>query len=167
MLVRRELPERPVFPALRTLFNWDPFREMMPVFGTEPEMEARFVPMFEVKETPASFVFYADLPGIEEKHLDITLTANRLTVSGKREEEREEKGEIFYLHERSYGTFTRTFTLPDGIDGEHVTAELKAGVLTIVVPKEPEHQPRKVSVKGVVEGVVEKVKGALEKGAKA
>jgi HSP20 family protein len=129
----------------------------------ETQMGARFFPAFEVKETREAYAFRADLPGVEEKNVEITLTANRLTVSGKREEEKEEQGGAFYVSERTYGAFTRSFTLPEGIDGEHITAELTAGVLEIVVPKKPEAQPRKVTLKGVIE----KVKGAIEKGAKA
>jgi HSP20 family protein len=144
--------------------KWDPFREIAaPLFGMEPQMKARFFPAFEVKETKEAYAFRAGLPGIEEKDIEITLTANRLTVSGKREEEKEQKGDVFYINERTYGTFTRSFTLPEGIDGEHVTAEVTGGVLNIVVPRKPESQPRKVALKGVVE----KVKGAIEKGAKA
>jgi HSP20 family protein len=163
MLVRREVPHTSLLPALRNLMTWDPFREIAPFFGMENEAEARFLPHFEIKESTQAYVFKADVPGVEEKDIDIALMANRLTVGGKRVQERLEQGETYYTSERSYGTFTRTFTLPEGIDAEHVEAELKGGVLTIIVPKLPELQPRKVTVKGVIE----KVKGALEKGAKA
>jgi len=65
----------------------------------------------------------------------VSVAGNRLTISGKREAEKEDKGETFYTYERSYGSFTRTFTLPDQTDGEHVNAQLKNGELTVVVPK--------------------------------
>ena len=126
----------------RELLRWDPFREMMPA----PSGEYAFVPAFEVKETKEGYLFKADLPGVYEKDLDITRTGNRLTVSGKREAEREEKGDTFYMMERSYGSFTRAFTLPEGIDGDHIRADLKDGVLTLMVPKTPEHQPQKILV---------------------
>lgn len=166
MLVRRELPQRPalpVMPMLRSLMSWDPFREMAPLLGIEGETEERFAPTFGVTETKTAYVFKADVPGVEEKDIEITVTANRLTVTGKREEEKHEEGELHYACERSFGAFTRSFTLPEGIDVEHVEAELKGGVLAIVVPKNPELHPRKVTV----QGVIEKVKGVLEKGAKA
>jgi HSP20 family protein len=127
----------------RDLLRWDPFREMMPSF---PTAELAFAPAFEVKETKDGFVFKADVPGVKEQDLDITHTGNRLTITGKREAEHEEKSDTYYASERSYGSFTRAFTLPDGVDGDHVRAELNAGVLTIVVPKLPEAQPKKISV---------------------
>jgi len=152
-LIRRE-PELPAtletrwdpFRVMRELINWEPFAEMLPV-------EPVFVPRFEVKEAKDSYVFKADLPGIEEKNLDITLTGNRLTVSGKREAEKKTEEERFYAYERSYGTFTRAFTLPEGADAEHAQAELKAGVLTVVIPKMPEHQPKKIALKGEGKGL--------------
>ena len=128
----------------RDLLRWDPFREMT-VYPTFPS-EMTFSPAFEVKETKDAYLFKADLPGIYEKDLDISRTGNRLTVSGKRESEKEDKGDTFYAMERSYGYFTRSFTLPDGIDEEHIRADLKDGVLTIAIPKKPEAQPKKISV---------------------
>ena len=138
---------------MRDLMNWDPFAEMLPQIGGE----SLFAPRFEVKENKDAYVFKADLPGIEEKDLEITLTGNRLTVSGKREAEERNEGERYYAYERSYGTFSRSFTLPDGADVEHAEGDLKGGVLTVTVPKKPEHQPRKLSLKNLGE----KVRGAL------
>jgi len=86
------------------------------------------------------------MPGIEEKNLDVKLTNNRLTVSGKRETEKTEQNETYYATERSYGSFSRSFTLPDGLDGEKVAAELEKGVLTITVTKKPEAAAKKVNV---------------------
>jgi HSP20 family protein len=128
----------------RELLRWDPFREMLPSFAMP---ETAFTPAFEVKETNEGYSFKADLPGVAEKDLEITSTANRLAIAGKREAEREEKGETFYTCERSYGSFQRTFTLPDGIDGEHIKAALDNGVLTVFVPKLPASQPRKIEIK--------------------
>jgi HSP20 family protein len=137
------------FRAARELFRWDPFHEMAP-FGFLTE-GAPFTPAFEVKETKESYLFKADLPGVKEADLDITRTGNRLTVSGKREAEKEERAETYYAYERSYGSFTRSFTLPEGIDGEHIRADLKDGVLTLVIPKTPEAQPKKISLKSLFE----------------
>lgn len=127
----------------RELFRWDPFREMAPSFAM-PELQ--FNAAFEIKETKDGYSFKADVPGVYEKDIEITRTGNRLTIAGKREFEREDKGETYYAAERSYGSFTRTFTLPDGIDGDHVRAELKDGVLTVFVPKLPEAKPQKITV---------------------
>lgn len=129
----------------RELMRWDPFREMVP--STLFPTEMPFAPAFEVKETQAGYTFKADLPGVADKDLEITRTGNRLSISGKRESEREEKGDTYYTMERSYGSFSRTFTLPDGVDDEHIQAELKDGVLTLIAPKLPESQPKKIALK--------------------
>lgn len=137
------------FRTIRSLIAWDPFREMAPILPTLPieERIAAFSPAFEVKETNDSFVFKADVPGVKQEDLDVTVTGDRLCVAGKREAEGEEKGDRFYSHERSYGSFTRAFTLPVGADPEHVHAELKEGVLSLVVPKKPGAQPKKIAIK--------------------
>lgn len=133
------------FQMLRDVLRNDPFTEMVPAwFGEE---SAAYLPAFDVKETPQAFIFKADLPGVKEADLDVRLAQNRLMIRGKREEEKSEKGDTFYTYERSYGSFTRSFTLPEGVDAEKVKAELKEGVLTIDVPKKPEIQPKKISVK--------------------
>ena len=102
---------------------------------------------FEVKETKEGYLFKADVPGIKDNDLTINLSGNRLTVSGKREEEKKQETETYFSFERSYGSFTRSFTLPEGIDGDKVHANLKDGVLSILVPKKPEAQPKKVAIK--------------------
>jgi HSP20 family protein len=127
----------------RELLHWDPFREMSILPSFEP---AGFAPHFEVKETDSAYVFRADVPGVQEKDIEVTHTGNRVTIGGKRESEKQEKGETWYVSERSYGTFQRAFTLPDGIDGDHIRAELKDGVLQVTVPKLPEVQPRKIAI---------------------
>ena len=130
---------------------WDPFRIMLEMFG-EPSREAfsgptaGFVPEFEVLERKDAYVFRADLPGVKQDDLEIHLTENRLTVAGKREAEERKEGERYYAYERTYGTFTRSFSLPEGVDAEHVRAELKDGVLSLVVPKKPEVQPKKIQI---------------------
>jgi HSP20 family protein len=129
---------------MRDLMRWDPFGEMLPNLSTLEA--AAFAPNFEVKETKESFVFTADMPGVKESDLEVRLTQNRLTISGKREAERVEKTDQFYAAERSYGSFTRGFTLPEGIVADKIQAELKAGVLTLLVPKKPEAQPKKIEV---------------------
>ena len=132
------------FRMMREMMRWDPFSELGPSW---PTLESqRFVPSFEVKETEEGFVFTADLPGVAEKDLDVRLTQNRLSVSGKRESEKSKQGDTYYATERSYGSFTRVFTLPTGIEENKIHAELKSGVLTVSVPKKPEAQPKKVSV---------------------
>ena len=78
--------------------------------------------------------------------MQIALTGNRLTISGQREQEQKSEGEQYYASEISYGSFTRSFTLPDGTDPDNVRADMKAGVLSVTVPKKPEVQPRKIEI---------------------
>ncbi len=132
--------------TMRGLLSWDPFREMAP-FPTVEDRGVTFSPAFDIKETKDAYLFKADVPGIQEKDLEVTVTGNRLTVSGKREEEKEEKSDRYYSYERSYGSFSRSFTLPDGADLEKLNASLESGVLNITVPKKPEVQPKKIAVK--------------------
>ena len=150
LIVRRNGGELPRIPTEGEPFHWmhwDPFRQMAP-FLTGEEQPARFTPAFEIKETKDGFVFKADVPGIKEKDLEITMTGNRLTISGKREAEKEETTDSYYARECSYGGFTRAFTLPEGTDGNnHIRAELNQGVLTLLLPKRPELQPRRIEVK--------------------
>jgi len=152
--VRRENGNRPAplaswearrdpLRVMRDLINWDPFGEMIPFASQLP---AGFVPSFEVKETKDAYVFKADVPGVKESDLDITVTGNRLTVSGKREAEKQEQTDRYYSYERSYGYFTRAFTLPEGVDMSAVHADLKEGVLTLSVRKTPEAQPKKIAI---------------------
>lgn len=151
-IMRRNNNDRPTPPAapewepvrmMRDLFQWDPFREMAPL----ATREFGFDPDFDVKETKDGYVFTADMPGIKLADLDIALYGNRLTVSGKRESEQRDEKDRYYTYERSYGAFTRSFTLPEGIDSEHASADLKDGVLVIAVPKKAEAQPKKITVR--------------------
>ena len=130
--------------TFQDLLRWDPFAEMAPLFG---KSDVGIMPNIEVKETESSLVFRADLPGVKEKDLSISVTGNRLTLSGKREEEEEKKeGDRYYAYERWYGSFSRTFTLPDGCDADGAKADLKDGVLTIEVPKKESAQARSIAI---------------------
>lgn len=131
------------FQAMRELFRWEPFQ--LPVASAFPELGS-FVPRFDVKETKESFVFSADLPGIAEKDVQVQLSENRLSISGHREAEKTEQNDTYYASERSYGSFTRSFVLPEGVDADKAHAELKHGVLKVAVPKRPEAQPRQIAV---------------------
>ena len=131
--------------------NWDPFRLMesmlnlQPAYGRSTE-SVPYMPHFDVKETKDGYIFSADLPGVKEEDLDISLTGNQLVISGKRESVEQKDTERYHLSERSYGRFTRSFTLPDGIAGDNVTAHLTNGVLTLTVGKRPEVQPRRIKL---------------------
>ena len=149
LTVRRNVGDihRPSTEAERFRWmHWDPFHEMAPSWPDE--QSARFAPDFEVKETKEGYVFKADVPGVKEKDLEITMTGNRLTITGKREAETEESTDTYYACERSYGSFTRSFTLPEGTGGgDRIRAELNQGVMTLLLPKKPELQPRRIELK--------------------
>jgi HSP20 family protein len=155
-LIRRNQGEQPrAGQQLQRGAEWDPFRMMREMMRFDPfgdlgigwQQPTSFIPAFEVRETENAYLFKADLPGVKDEDLDISLNANRLTVTGKREAEERVENETYYAYERSYGSFTRSFTLPDGIDGDHVQADLREGVLTLTVPKKPEMQPKKIQLK--------------------
>jgi HSP20 family protein len=130
---------------------WDPFRMMREMFsadawpaGWADLAPASFNPSFELKEGAEGYTFRADLPGVNEKDVEISIQGNRISVSGKRESEQKKESEKLYVYERSYGSFSRSFTLPDDIDSDKTTAQLKDGVLTVMVPKRPGAQAKRV-----------------------
>jgi len=148
-------------PTTRRTRGLDPFERMQELMGLEPieqmgrwfgtDQTWNFIPAFEVKETNDAYIFKADLPGVKEEDLDITLTGDRITISGKRENELQEDSDRFYAYERSFGSFSRSFTLPEGVDVEHCVADLKDGVLHLRLSKLPEVQPKRIQV-GTSEG---------------
>ncbi len=156
--------------GLQRTREWDPFQQMQEMMGLDPfelmnqwltsgrQGLPTFVPAFEVKETKEAFIFKADVPGVEEKDLEITLTGDRIVVSGKRESEKREESDRFYAYERSFGSFSRAFTLPEGVDADHVQADLKGGVLTLTLPKRPEVQPKRIKVASGTTEPAEKAK---------
>jgi HSP20 family protein len=129
-------------------FYRNPFGMMRDMFREPMGMQgADFNPQIEVRETTEAFLIKADMPGIKKDDIEINLHGSRLTISGKREQEHEEKsGDQIYAYERSFGSFTRAFTLPDTVDTEHITSELKEGVLSLVIPKKASSQPRKIQI---------------------
>jgi HSP20 family protein len=135
-----KLARDPYSVARDLIFGWDPF------FGGTREPTA-FLPTFEVKETNEAFLIKADLPGVEDKNLDINVHNGVLTVAGHRDAEERKEGETYALYERQYGSFSRSFSLPDIADGERIEAKLDRGVLTLAIPKKAEAKPRKIAIK--------------------
>jgi HSP20 family protein len=129
---------RDPFQVARELLSWDPF------FGAR--QVSAFVPAFEVKETNEAFVLKADVPGVVESDIDIAVHNNVLTVSGTRHAEERKEGDSFALYERQYGSFSRSFSLPDTADGERIEAKLDSGVLTLSIWKKAEAKPRKIAL---------------------
>jgi len=151
-VVRKPSQSAAAQPSVLT--EWDPFRMMESLLRFDPyselaqprRSEATFLPRFDVKETKDGFLFKADLPGLKEEDAEISVTGNRLTISGKRDVEEQKEGENHYLIERTFGTFSRSFTLPDSADTDKIKASMKDGVLTLNIPKRTESQPRRISI---------------------
>ncbi len=141
-------------PMRGALSRMDPFRMVREMFQ-DPfggmgllATETAFRPSLDVTEGNDAFVINVDLPGVSEDDLDVQVTGNRLTVSGQREAEETREGERYVAIERSHGSFSRSFVLPDSADLEHVQAQLRNGVLEIKVPKLHEMKGRKVAIQG-------------------
>jgi HSP20 family protein len=105
-------------------------------------------PLLDLSETETAVEVRMDLPGVTAKDIDIQISGNVLTVRGQRQEEKEEKGRAFHRVERSYGSFSRSVTLPCPVAESEVAAEYRDGVLTITLPKTEESKPHKIKVKG-------------------
>jgi HSP20 family protein len=108
-----------------------------------------FSPSVDVKETEKEIVVKAELPGIEEKDMEVSVTDDALTIRGEKKEEKEEKGKGYYHIERSYGSFHREISLPAGVDADNVHAGFKNGVLTVKIPKKESaaDKRKKVTIK--------------------
>lgn len=127
---------------LDTLDRWfEEFR--LPEFATE-----RFiVPAFDVSETDEHIIVKADLPGVDVKDIDISIVGNVLTVKGEKKQEKEEKNESYHRIERSYGSFSRSISLPAEVNPEAVEAVYKDGVLKLTIPKAEKSKPKKIEIK--------------------
>ena len=108
----------------------------------------RWVPPMDLVEADDHFVLKADLPGMAEDDVAIEVQDNVLTISGSREAEHERKEQGWYRLERSYGSFSRSLTLPDGVDTDKVEARFDRGVLELRIPKPEERKPRRISIGG-------------------
>jgi len=109
--------------------------------------EGEWMPLVDVSETGKEVLVNAEVPGMDPKDIDISLSGNLLTLKGERKHEEEKKGKSFHRIERSYGAFTRTIQLPAEVDSNKVDASYKDGVLTIRMPKTKEESVRKIEVK--------------------
>ena len=141
------------------LMGWGPMREiarlereMEDMFGRLPQWpfgdrERGWAPAVDMIDQKDEIVLRADLPGIDEKDIEVTVQDGTLTVRGERKEEKEEKKENYYYSERTYGAFTRTLMLPTGVDPDKVKATFSKGVLEVHLPKAKEAKGKKVEVK--------------------
>ena len=106
-----------------------------------------WAPAVDVMETDDEFQIRAELPGVEKKDVKLSVENGVLLISGHREQEKEEKGKRYHKIERAYGNFARSFTVPEAVDAEKVTAEFKNGVLTVRLPKSEKARPKSIEVK--------------------
>lgn len=148
-LVVRRQENKPPFFALQHRMNrmFDDFFRGFDIepFGAFAEQET-FMPPMNISEDDKEIVVTADLPGIDEKDLDISIAKDVLTIKGEKKTETEDKKKNYHRIERSYGSFSRSVALPEGIDDGKVEAEMKKGVLKIRIPKSAEAQPQRKKI---------------------
>jgi HSP20 family protein len=134
------------------LVRWTPFTELDSLTNAmnhffAPELKAQaWNPAIDVSEDADKITLVADLPGLEQKDLDIQIEKDVLTLKGERNLKRENEGEQFRRYERVSGSFVRSFTLPPTVDPERIAASMKDGVLRLVLPKKAEAKPRQIKV---------------------
>ncbi|MDX6703937.1 MAG: hypothetical protein QOF26_4163 [Baekduia sp.] len=146
------------------LIRWEPAREINSLqqemnrlfssfFDTPPAAGGgdgggvrRWIPAMDLVETDDHYVLRADLPGMSEGDVDLSLEDNVLTLSGERKTEHEQGGQGFYRLERAAGAFSRSLTLPEGVDGDAISARFDKGVLEVRIPKPEQRKPRKLQI---------------------
>ncbi len=129
------------WPFGRSLFSAQPLSRRQLRWPTTPAVD--------VAESEKAFEITAELPGMDEKNIEVKVADGRLTIKGEKQEEKEEKKKDYYLHERHFGSFQRSFEVPDSVDPDKIEANFKKGVLTVTLPKKPEAQKaaKKIEVK--------------------
>src|ERR1700687_4978281 len=146
---------------MTVLTRWEPFREFSTLqdrmnrlfrdsFGSEAQDQSLatsgFAPPVDVYEDEHNITLKIEVPGIDEKDIDVRIENNTLTVHGERKFEKEEKEENFRRVERQYGSFTRSFTLPNTVDHENVQADYDKGLLKVKLAKKAEAKPKQIKV---------------------
>jgi len=144
--------------------RWEPFRDLVSLqermnrmfdesyrtrtTGTEDEwaLGGSWAPAVDIYEHEGNIVLTAELPGVDPKNVDVRVENNVLTLRGERRWSDEVKRESYHRVERSYGTFTRSFTLPNVVDTEKIKADFKEGMLKLVLPKREEAKPKQISI---------------------
>jgi HSP20 family protein len=129
-------------PFGRSMFDLEPFWRR--------ELGRIAAPAVDIVEKDAAYEVTAELPGLDEKDIDVKIVNDYLTIKGEKREEKEEKKKGYYLQERHFGSFARSFRVPEGIDADKIQATFKKGVLKVTLPKRPEARKpgKKISVKG-------------------
>jgi HSP20 family protein len=129
------------FPLGRPMFDIEPFSQRELSWGTTPAAD--------IIEKDNAYEVIIELPGMDEKNIDVKLSDGCLTIKGEKQEDKEEKKKDYYLQERHFGSFERSFAVPEGVDADKIDASFKKGVLTLTLPKKPEAQKpaKKIEVK--------------------
>jgi HSP20 family protein len=141
------------------LIRWEPAREVDTlqnevnrVFdaffggGSDASRVRRWVPAMDLVETDDHLVLRADLPGLKKDDVDLEVKDGVLTISGERKAEREEKSEGYYRVERAFGRFSRSLTIPDGVEADAISADFADGVLEVRIPKPAERKPHRIAI---------------------
>lgn len=128
-------------PFSRSFFDMEPARRSQSVMSAMPAVD--------VTETDKAFEIIAELPGMDEKNIEVKVADGVLTIKGEKREEKEEKNKDYYVSERSFGLFQRSFQVPSGVDTDKIDASFRNGVLTVTLPKSTEAQKaeKKIAVK--------------------
>ena len=142
------------------LTKWDPFREMEDMFdrytravgwprrGSQEVMATGdWAPRVDIAETDNEFIIKAEIPDVKKEDVKVTVDSGVLTIRGQRKQEKEQKGKKFHRVERYYGSFTRSFTLPDYVDETKIEASFKDGMLNLQIPKTQAAKPKAIEVK--------------------
>ena len=142
------------------IMEWKPFKEVTKLRsemdrlwddyfgrGRRAFKAESWVPSVDVSETVDKIVVKAEIPGMDSKDIDISLSGDILTIKGEKKSEREEKEENYHLVERSYGTFARSLRLPVGVEADKIEASYKQGVLTVTCPKKEEVKAKPIEIK--------------------
>ena len=150
---------------MNQIVNWDPFQELENMHrrlsslmsdngrsrrsgnGRESMMVSEWAPVVDISEDAKSYVIKAELPEVKKEDVHVTVENGVLTLSGERKFEKEEKGRKHHRIERSYGTFVRSFALPDNVDATKVNATYKDGLLTVSVAKSESAKPKQIEVR--------------------
>ncbi len=142
------------------LVKWNPWREIEDMFdrytravgwprtgGQDVVATGDWAPRVDIAETDKEFLIKAEIPEVKKEDVKVTVDNGVLTIRGERKQEKEEKGKKFHRIERSYGSFTRSFTLPDNVDETKITATFKDGMLNLQIQKTEEAKPKAIEVK--------------------
>jgi HSP20 family protein len=146
---------------MNAITRWDPFKELEDMqnrlntmFGRAPvrkggdkEEALTVAPLVDITEDDKEYLIKAELPEVKKEDIKLTVDEDVLTITGERKYEKEEKGKKYHRVERAYGSFMRSFTLPEDADGSKVSAECKDGLLKVHLPKSEKAKPKSIEVK--------------------